>query len=344
MAVLIGSSDGAQYATTTNTYAVSNGEQFYAITAAISGSASTLKIRINTFNTTTQLSLRVRDSAGNLLASGNVASGTNGERSVSVTPFNVVAGQSYLVCISPNAGSPNLFQSTTTGIFGQTGSTFAAPQDPIALPGTSLSAVRRFHMWVEGDETASQSITNVNGGEPVKPSVPATWAATGFSPAPNVATLDGIACTAVSGAGFTPPSIVDEQAAPRPGNRTLAATNSAAQSASATVPVGVMDGYDYVVLAGTLNTGNYSILQNMNPPAAEGDFIVKPIADNVLPTGEFESNEDGDRIHWHVQNSTKIWRSYVVTTGDNGEVIVKRFAKPLTAKTLTAKALTGRSL
>lgn len=341
MAVLLGSSDPTQFTVTTNTYSSGSGECFYSVIAPSSGSVDTLKIRMNTFNTTTQIALRVRSSTGLLLSQGIIATpAQTGERSVSVNPFNVVKDESYIISIVANTGSPQPFQSASQGINNQSASTFASPQDPLVLPGNTLGAVRKFHMWAEGIATITLAIS-VSGS--TAPGVKKTWAATGFSPDPNIAIIDGIECPADID-GFTPPAIVDEQPAPRPGVRTLTGSNGT-QTANTTATVGVFEGYSYVALNGVLETGNNSVIQSFNPPAVSGaDFLIIPPGSSSTEQGLPSSNNDGEEIWWHVEGATKIHRMYVVTFGEGGEFTVTRFAKPLIAKKLTAKSLMAKKL
>lgn len=319
MAVLIGSNDAALFPLATNTYSAGSGECFYSVTANATGTVNTLKIRMSTFNATTQLALRVRGAAGALLASGVIATpATVGEREVSVTPFGVTAGQSYLLSIVANTGSPQPFQSSSTGIYNQSGSTFASPQDPLTLPGNFLSAVRKFHMWAEGEAAIDPRIT-VAGD--VVHGTPKTWTSQDFDPAINAATLDGVACSAVSNTGFTPPALVDGQVTARPGSRTITATNGT-QSDSEDVNVAPPPGFNYVQL----------IAQSTDPARATpaesvaGDHFMYENKNGTVITsaGLPSSNHEGEILAWLVKDATKIAGQYAIIFGDGGQYIETR--------------------
>lgn len=187
-------------------------------------------------------------------------------------------------------------------------------------------------------ENGGAAISSVNGGNPVIPGQAATWTATGFSP--NAATLDGIACLSVSSLGFTPPGYADEANNPRPGNRSLVASEGA-NTASATVPVGVIPGYKYQTLA-SVSASLYSVVKDMD--ADIGDFVVYPDADgnSVTSAGEIETNHEGSQVFWLIKGDTGYGLSYNVLTGPGGELI--EVNRSLTAKSLTMSGLTMRSL
>lgn len=186
----------------------------------------------------------------------------------------------------------------------------------------------------------AHSITNVNDGEPVIPGVRATWEPLGYSPAPNAAMLDGVACVDVDADGFTPSGYMDSAKNPRPGNRTLTATNGT-QSANATVPVGVIAGYKYVQLV-TVGSGSGFIAKGMN--VQPGWFITYPDAhgNNVTDSGMFQTNFAGTQVFWAQNGDTGYGLSYNVITGPGGEII--EVSRSLTAKSLTMSGLTMRSL
>lgn len=193
---------------------------------------------------------------------------------------------------------------------------------------------------------AAQTVTNVNGGNPIKPGQAFTWSTSGFTPAVNTATLDGVSLSAVSAAGATNFPLTDEAKNPRPGNRTLTAGNGTV-SADATVPVGIPDNHGMTALAGTLNFGDGSVIP---PGSVAGDIILFPTSISGTPTNT-EVDADGTgrtdptmQTLWRIKGDTGYTQSYRLIGGVIPDEDLRKFAKPLTAKAMTAKTLTGRSL
>jgi hypothetical protein len=327
MAVLIGSSDTGSYAQTTNTYTSANGEWFYSVTASETGMADTLKIAMSSFNTTANLKLVVRNSSGVSLGSGTIAAagGDSGTRTVAVTPFAVTAGQSYLLCILPNTGSPRPMQNTTTGTtYSQSASTYASTQSTLTLPGTLSGSVRQFHMWVEGS-TNTAAIGGVNDStDTAAYGQVCTWSTTGFSPDANAATIAGVSCSSVSSSGFTMPSLVDGATVPLPGTRQLTGTNGT-QSADRNITVTAPAGMASQLLSGELDTeGAGSVLIDFDPAAVADDYILYPTAGNasVNSAGQLQTDTTGTIEMWHIKASTGIARSFQVITGAPGGIII----------------------
>lgn len=252
-----------------------------------------------------------------------------------------------------------LTESLTTVIaFTSSASTSLPMTNPARIGAISLASGRRVSYGYQNDSLGTsnsgvtssgytaaiainnpsvslQSIDSVNGGNPLIPGSTGTWTTSGFSPDVNAGSIDGVALTGVTSSGYSIPDYADEQQVPRPGSRTILASNGT-QSDTESVPVGVISGYDYQTLSGTLNTGNYSVIQGFSPAAVSGDFIVKPPGYIVGNDGTIMTNEEGEAIFWHIQNSTGIARSYNVTTGAGGVTV----SKALTAVGLSASGLT----
>jgi hypothetical protein len=151
MTVLIGDSNTANYPVATNSYATSNGEMIYSSTVVSSGTVNELFVNIERWNTTANLKLTIRNSAGALLGSGVIVAGATGVRSVSVTPFAVTAGEVVYRGIIPNAGSPIPYQNATQNtVKSDATSTYASTLSTFTLPGTARDTLRQFQVWAEG--------------------------------------------------------------------------------------------------------------------------------------------------------------------------------------------------
>lgn len=160
------------------------------------------------------------------------------------------------------------------------------------------------------------AIVSVNGGEPLMPGIPASISTLDFSSPINAATIDGVACSNVSGGFLTPPVLLDGQQFPRPGSaRTLVVTNGTQSASKADTPVGIPEGYTATELSGTLNLTQVGALYNLSPAAVVGDFIIHPSTHELTPAGLPRTNEYGRAIFWHLQASTKIARAYYFVTG-----------------------------
>lgn len=129
-------------------------------------------------------------------------------------------------------------------------------------------------------QSSSAQITAVNSGGSVIYGAPFTWATSGFSPAPNAATIAGVACSSVSGSGGTAPALNDGATVPMPGTRQLTGSNGT-QSANINKVVAVADGLFARELIGTPDTGAGSVVVGFDPAAKAGDYLVYPTANNT---------------------------------------------------------------
>lgn len=341
MADLIGTSVATTYNQTTNTYSSANGEWFYPLTAALSGNADTLKITMSTFNTTVNLKLTVRSSAGVLLASGTIAAagGDSGVRSVAVTPFSVTAGQSYLLGILANTGSPRPMQNTTTNtVKSQSASTYASTQSTLTLPGTD-SAVRQYHMWVEGTEALPPSISSVNSGAGITAGSSGNTAALAdFSVAPSSGTFGGVALTSfsasTSSASFSMPGYVDGGVYLNPntshdlviGGATLSvALNLPAGHSAVTIASPSDDDDTFLPFHITLTNGfKFIFPKELLDP--EGGDTLENWDFRVAANGKVTATP-GTRICWRWNNSTGVMTQVNVTVNNAGAVSVSRVLK-----------------
>lgn len=192
---------------------------------------------------------------------------------------------------------------------------------------------------------ALQTIDSVNGGtDTIALGSAFTWTTSNFSPAPNAATIGGVACTGVSGTGGTAPGLVDGATLPALGTQTLTGSNGS-QNASRSQTVTAPTGYISQLLAGTLDTSQYSCLYNMSPAAVAGDRIFAPNANgNVLyADGTFETNLSGTQTWWHWQASTGIVRSFPLITG-GGSTFRRSSGKILLGKIISGSLLKGKLL
>lgn len=160
MAVLLGDSSDANFPLTTSSYSASAGELRYPVTSAAAGTITSLWVRINT-TAPTNWRLLIRNSADQIIAQGVITAGDNSTRNVSVTPVNISAGATYWLCFSLPSGSVRPYQNSTTNIVQQDiSSTYAAPESTYVSDST-ISGLRQFQMWAEGDLILPQSITSL---------------------------------------------------------------------------------------------------------------------------------------------------------------------------------------
>jgi hypothetical protein len=126
----------------------------------------------------------------------------------------------------------------------------------------------------------SAAITDVNGSDPIVYGQPFTWSTTGFSPAPNQATVAGVACSSVSGSGGIAPALTDGALVPLPGSRQVTGGNGT-QSANINKTVAVAEGMFARLLVGTPDTGAGSVVVGFSPAAKASDYLVFPTANNT---------------------------------------------------------------
>jgi hypothetical protein len=171
--------------------------------------------------------------------------------------------------------------------------------------------------------SVAAAISGVNGGSDTAAYGEAcTWTTTDFSPAANAATVDGVACSAVSGSGFTMPALVDESIVPLPGTQQLTGTNGT-QSASRNITVMAPSGMASQLLSGIIDTsGDGSVLIGFDPAAVADDYILYPTAGNtsVNSAGQLQTDTAGIIEMWHIKASTGVARSFNVITGVGGVI------------------------
>lgn len=184
----------------------------------------------------------------------------------------------------------------------------------------------------------SQAIDSVNGGDPVVYGESFTWSTSGFSPAPNAATIAGVACSSVSGSGGTAPALNDGATVPMPGTRQLTGSNGT-QSASINKVVAVADGLFARELVGTPNTGAGSVVVGFSPAAKAGDYIVHPTTNNtsVDDKGRLKTDNEGTMNFVHISvdegnSNIGIAYTYQVITGADGSLVVVPSGKYIEAK------------
>ena len=161
------------------------------------------------------------------------------------------------------------------------------------------------------------------------------YTTTGLSSVSSI-TIGTLAATAISdtsGDGtHSVPSLTDGVAHELYGIKTIT-INGTGGSPTTTALLNPLSTQNYVTLSGTLNTTNTGVLYNFSPAAVVGDQIVFLTANNtsVDAQGNLTTDLSGTQQMWHIQASTKIARSYDVTTGTAG----------LTANVTGVSATTG---
>lgn len=113
---------------------------------------------------------------------------------------------------------------------------------------------------------------------------------------------------------FSMPGFTDEQVYSLLGTRSAVATDGT-NSDDLNVTLLPANGWDYVTLAGTLNTGNTGTIFSFSPTAVVNDQIVFPLSHVVDAQGNLQTDVDGTVVFWHIQASTGVTRSFTVTTG-----------------------------
>ena len=148
------------------------------------------------------------------------------------------------------------------------------------------------------------------------------YTTTGLSSVSSI-TIGTLAATAISdtsGDGtHSVPSLTDGVAHELYGIKTIT-INGTGGSPTTTALLNPLSTQNYVTLSGTLNTTNTGVLYNFSPAAVVGDQIVFLTANNtsVDAQGNLTTDLSGTQQMWHIQASTKIARSYDVTTGTAG--------------------------
>lgn len=148
----------------------------------------------------------------------------------------------------------------------------------------------------------------------------------------NLGTLTSLAigsksATSLSATGgdgtFSMPTLSDGVAYELMGINTATAGDGTS-TADISVTLLPLSTQDYVTLSGTLNTTNTGVLYNFSPAAVVGDQIVFLTASNtsVDAQGNLATDLVGTQQMWHIQASTKVARSYDVTTGESAGLTV----------------------
>lgn len=140
----------------------------------------------------------------------------------------------------------------------------------------------------------------------------------------TIGTLAATSISDTSGDGtHSVPSLVDGVAYELYGTRTVIFTGVGG-SPTTTTNFQPLSTQNYVTLSGTLNTTNTGVLYNFSPAAVVGDQIVFFTADNtsVDAQGNLATDFVGTQQMWHIQASTKVARSYDVTTGESAGLTV----------------------
>lgn len=135
----------------------------------------------------------------------------------------------------------------------------------------------------------------------------------------NAGTLDGVALTSASNTSITVKGLLNNQTVPRPGERMLVLTDGDS-NATREVLVNAPAGWGiYTVTADWVQAVN-GVPVTILPVASEvGDFILfnrTPSAGKTTDVKDYGvvTNNVGSQTLWLVKNSTKVARSFVITT------------------------------
>ncbi len=199
--------------------------------------------------------------------------------------------------------------------------------------GTAANQTSLYPIYFVVEDGAG--LSDINGGNPVIPGQPFTWAPT-FTPTSG--SIGGLSLSGVSLSGATAPGYVDGEPILLPGTRTVTAIDGSA-TASANATVGVIPGYTYTVLEPGFDEGNYSVVQGAG--ASDGWFVIHPDTDVVGTDALLKTNAEGSRTYWLGDPVSGNGYSYTVTTGEDGSVTVSR---SLTSAGITASGITGRGI
>lgn len=163
-------------------------------------------------------------------------------------------------------------------------------------------------------------LSDINSGAAATYGQSVIWTTTGF--APNTAVVDGVPSTAVSSSGMTLPTLADGELAPRPGTRTVSASEGGT-SANSTISIEAPAGFQYVQL-----TTQATDETRATPDEAEpGDHFMVETGDNTIayPNGTVGTNRVGSAVAWLIKDTTKLAGQYEIIFGEGGVVLeVKR--------------------
>lgn len=131
--------------------------------------------------------------------------------------------------------------------------------------------------------------------------------------------LDGVALVSASNTSITMQGLVNTQQAPRPGTRELSLTGGP-ETAATNVPVLAPPGYTVYVADSFTEAVNGVAVDVVPVSVADGDFFLyqaSPAAGKTTEVDELGivTNYVGTQTLWHISNSTKVARSFNVTTG-----------------------------
>jgi hypothetical protein len=140
----------------------------------------------------------------------------------------------------------------------------------------------------------------------------------GFDSTINAGTLDAIALTSASDTSITVKGLIDTQTVPRLGSQTLTLTDGTG-SANKTVDVLPPAGFGYIVAASYQETINGIAASYLPVTATDGHFIIYPKTPSAGKTTKvtnagISTSHVGDQTLWIVNATTKVARSFVVTT------------------------------
>ncbi len=346
---LIGSDIDANFSITTSTYTAGAGEWGYAFVATKSGAVDTLKIRISTSGTAANWRLLIRSLGGAILANATVAAGENLTRSVSVTPFAVVAGTTYRLHFSVNTGTVRPFQNSTQGTVGQdTSSTYASPET-IWVSDSAPGTIRQYQMWAEGEETLAYDIDSVNGDNTITPGQVNTAVVSGYVAGVNPivsGTVGSLALTSVSQSvstvSFTPPAPTSGAYWPEPNTTKTLTLTDGSNPATFDAPFNSLDYFTSVVLVDPDNADIHKLPYHFTVDAVDDDRIMYKPADLTVGAdgGITDATLDIVTPIYHWVAATSFMYEYAATLY-NGQLVDVR---SLTSVGLTAGGLTSAGL
>lgn len=150
----------------------------------------------------------------------------------------------------------------------------------------------------------------------------------GFDPAVNAGKLDDVDLVSASNTKIMPRGLIDGQTCPRAGANRVLTVIRGSKTATLNKTVKPVPGLVAVEILPGFKTGEAdSIAFQFNPPLQASDiFYNDPTKGTMGTDASYKATHTGEQIIWHHEAATKIVRSFLLITGEQGQVIsIRRF-------------------
>lgn len=361
MAILMGSLTLGDFPTTSQglsnfTYYKTSG-----YVAIASGTATAISVAVYDWADADGAQFRVGlyDSSKNLLAYGTISGTAGGFISGALnTSVSITSGATYYVAVMATFGTGYPYTSGTYQ--SSVASASGYPTLPNPLGFVADVATGSIGLAVTGTTASAQTITDINGGDPiVYGSTGNVATTTGFTLAPNVCTVDGITQTitaaTTSSTTFNLAGFVDGETRSDPTADQDVVLTRGSETATLSHPVALPTNWASSTVASAV-TGNprYVFYTAYGLDSTNGNKLILDTEGQTLGIDNFSIEPDGRILVNPAYVGTKVFWLWIASSGEMVEVTmtvsqagvetIGLTARGLTATGLTATGLTARGI